>query len=387
MSCTHLSCAFAFQHPEPATPAVASGRSGRNVARATHNTSHSVAEAPVRFLCLLGASPVPFLAIVSFNRSRKTRRSSRRVARRAAAEKTVLPLESWLVEAKLHEQLAKDAEEKFGQVPQQTARVIEDAVARIEKGARQCIAPSASAHPFGSAANGFGETSSDLDVLIAVEDEELCYYMSYINWHQREQRYEEAMRRNQAESLPVREVPRASAISNKAAMGCAVQQLADFLPSLGFQVVRLLPRARKPLVTLEDRTGEAGEVDVSINNRLPLCNTELLSSYCSLDWRVRPLVLLAKVWAKNHKVCGAHEGNLSSYSWTIMVIYFLQLMDLLPSLQSLSPASRSVTEVDYWGYEREFETGFLPAEDYLQGVKTGRIQGCKGEAKKIILPC
>eukprot|EP00933_Yihiella_yeosuensis_P050448 TRINITY_DN48230_c0_g1_i1.p1 TRINITY_DN48230_c0_g1~~TRINITY_DN48230_c0_g1_i1.p1 ORF type:complete len:529 (+),score=89.44 TRINITY_DN48230_c0_g1_i1:39-1625(+) len=295
----------------------------------------------------------------------------------------VLPLEEWLSKVKLHNDLARDIDDRFGNVPQQAASAVHDAVARIERGARQCIAPSASAHPFGSTVNGFGEASSDLDILIAVEDEELCYYMSYVEWQKREQRYQEAMTRNNAASggfAP--DMPRCNAINGKAATAFAVQQLADFLPELGFQVVRVLPRARRPLVTLVDRTGELSECDVSINNRLPLTNTELLASYSRLDPRVRSLVLLVKVWAKGKGVCGANLGNLSSYAWTIMVIYWLQLIDLLPSLQELETTARTVPDVDFWGYERDFETKFMPAEDYLHGVKTGKIDSCKGEEKR-----
>eukprot|EP00931_Biecheleriopsis_adriatica_P004958 TRINITY_DN106539_c0_g1_i1.p1 TRINITY_DN106539_c0_g1~~TRINITY_DN106539_c0_g1_i1.p1 ORF type:complete len:539 (+),score=79.29 TRINITY_DN106539_c0_g1_i1:39-1619(+) len=297
-----------------------------------------------------------------------------------------LPIDRWLSEVKLHPDLAQDAKDRFGSVPQQASHVVEDAVSRIEQGARQCVAPSASAHPFGSTVNGFGEASSDLDVLIAVDDEELGYYMSYIHWHQNVQKYRHVLSlRDPAPDNPFSfsdlPMPELASIRPKAAIACAVQQLADFLPELGFRVVRALPHARKPLVTLEDRTGELGDCDVSINNRLPLCNTELLSSYASLDWRVRPLVLLVKVWAKAHGVCGAGEGNLSSYSWTIMVIYFMQLLDLLPSLQKLAKVQRLIPEVDYWGRHREFNGSFMSAEEYLEDVKSGAQKGCMGEAK------
>merc|ERR1719442_400563 len=149
-------------------------------------------------------------------------------------------------------------------------------------------------------------------------------------------------------------------------MSCAVQQLADFLPEHGFEVVRSLPNARRPLVTLADRAGELDEIDVAINNRLPLCNSELLRSYSMLDDRVRPLVLLVKAWAKRMQVCGANEGNLSSYAWTIMVVYFLQLAGVLPSLQALAGSPNTVLDVDYWGHPCEFDTGFARAEDYMR---------------------
>lgn len=292
-----------------------------------------------------------------------------------------LPVEEWLSEVPLHASLNADIEERFGAVPQQSASAIDGTVLRIETAARQCVAPSACAHPFGSTVNGFGETSSDLDVLIAVDVEELLYYMSYVTWYNKERRYHEAQRK-QDNGQPWRpdrpaEWPQLVQVNEKAAMACAVQQLADFLPELGFKIVRALPHARRPLLTVEDNTGEMGECDVSVNNRLPLCNSELLRSYSLLHSRLRPLVLLTKSWAKNHRICGANEGNLSSYAWTIMVIYFLQLVDGVPSLQLLAEEQRSVIDSDYWGYEREFDISFLSAEEYLRkhGAESERSSG------------
>jgi len=122
-----------------------------------------------------------------------------------------------------------------------------------------------------------------------------------------------------------------------------------------------------------------GECDVSVNNSLPLTNSELLRSYSLLSDTVRPMVLLVKAWAKHYRVCGAHEGNLSSYSWTIMVIYYLQLAEGLPSLQMLwdkdkgqedkeedEKEKRTVFDTDYWGYDREFDASFVTAERYFE---------------------
>jgi len=128
----------------------------------------------------------------------------------------------------------------------------------------------------------------------------------------------------------------------------------------------VLPRARQPLLTLSNNTGGITECDVSINNRLPLNNTRLLRSYSELDDRVRPLVLLIKSWAKNYGVCGAHLGNLSSYAWTIMVIHYLQLLKMLPALQTLAKQSVIIVDQDYWGHERKFDVSFLTAEEYLR---------------------
>lgn len=156
-------------------------------------------------------------------------------------------------------------------------------------------------------------------------------------------------------------------ITERTANARAIKQLAQCLPKYNFNVVQSLPYARRPLVTIQDQTGEGGIVDcdVSINNTLPLGNTTLLRSYARLDARVRPLVLLVKKWSKVRLVCGASNGNLSSYAWTIMVIYFLQLVDVLPSLQELAAERSKTTDINYWGIKEIFDTSFLPADEYL----------------------
>lgn len=46
----------------------------------------------------------------------------------------------------------------------------------------------------------------------------------------------------------------------------------------------------------------------------------------TVDWRVKPLVLIVKLWAQFHKINSARNNTLSSYSLALMVISFLQCM-------------------------------------------------------------
>jgi len=281
-----------------------------------------------------------------------------------------LPLEEWLSKARLHADLGQDIQSIFGDVPQQAKDAVDDTVGRIQEAARKCVAPVTCAYPFGSTVNGFGETSSDLDVILSVEEEELRYYMSFVQWHHREKRFLDHQK-NQKGQQHQRELkpPTLVKISEREAVTYAVQHLAEFLPEYGFSVTRSLAFARFPLITLRDDAGQLGDCDVSINNRLPLANSELLRSYSVLDPRARPVALLVKSWAKSHKVCGANEGNLSSYAWTIMTIYFMQLLRLLPSLQMLAEEEASISSIDYWGLQRTFDASFMSAEEYLRHRK------------------
>ena len=58
----------------------------------------------------------------------------------------------------------------------------------------------------------------------------------------------------------------------------------------------------------------------------------------SVDWRVRPLVLAVKLWARQHDINEAKSMTMSSYSLTLMVIYYLQAgvhVPVLPCLQKV----------------------------------------------------
>lgn len=46
----------------------------------------------------------------------------------------------------------------------------------------------------------------------------------------------------------------------------------------------------------------------------------------TVDWRVRPLVLVIKLWAQHHDINNAKDMTISSYSLVLMVIHFLQCM-------------------------------------------------------------
>lgn len=62
--------------------------------------------------------------------------------------------------------------------------------------------------------------------------------------------------------------------------------------------------------------------------------------FCSVDWRVRPLVCVIKEWAKRRGINDANQSSLTSYSLVMMVIHYLQCgvtSPVLPSLQQLYP--------------------------------------------------
>jgi DNA polymerase sigma len=71
--------------------------------------------------------------------------------------------------------------------------------------------------------------------------------------------------------------------------------------------------------------------------------------YVDIDERVRPLAMVIKHWAKSRLLNDAAAGGtLTSYTWILMVINFLQTRDppILPSLQKLHHRPRLSNGID-----------------------------------------
>eukprot|EP00931_Biecheleriopsis_adriatica_P046562 TRINITY_DN26758_c0_g2_i1.p1 TRINITY_DN26758_c0_g2~~TRINITY_DN26758_c0_g2_i1.p1 ORF type:complete len:700 (+),score=143.17 TRINITY_DN26758_c0_g2_i1:280-2100(+) len=141
--------------------------------------------------------------------------------------------------------------------------------------------------PFGSAANGFLTKGSDLDVT--------CH-----------------------------EVLDTPEDENQTAVEILNKRLTPYFEEReGFAVCEMVVHARIPILKL--RFEDCLEVDLSCNNTKPIHNTRLLKAYASIDSRVRDVGIAVKIWAKAAGVCGASSSHLSSYTWMLMVVYFMQV--------------------------------------------------------------
>jgi hypothetical protein len=90
-------------------------------------------------------------------------------------------------------------------------------------------------------------------------------------------------------------------------------------------------------------------MDININDRLGLFNTELLEHYCRLWPPLSNLVYVIKKWAKArglNEPAGAKRGGptFSSYCLTLMVIGFLQARTFLLSSMHVPNANASVLQ-------------------------------------------
>ncbi|CAM0150643.1 unnamed protein product [Urochloa decumbens] len=151
--------------------------------------------------------------------------------------------------------------------------------------------PNSKLYLYGSCANSFGFSNSDIDLCLSIDDKE----MSKVD---------------------------------------IILKLADILQAANLRNIQPLTRARVPIVKLMDpETGLS--CDICVNNLLAVVNTKLLRDYAQIDRRLRQLAFIVKHWAKSRRVNETYQGTLSSYAYVIMCIHLLQLRRLLPCLQEM----------------------------------------------------
>lgn len=98
-------------------------------------------------------------------------------------------------------------------------------------------------------------------------------------------------------------------------------------------------RAKVPILKFYDQVSGV-ECDLNVNNVVGIRNTHLLRHYAYMDWRVRPLILFIKKWARFHDINDASKKTISSYSLSLMLIHYLQAAitpPVLPCLQEMKP--------------------------------------------------
>lgn len=93
--------------------------------------------------------------------------------------------------------------------------------------------------------------------------------------------------------------------------------------SSSLQVVEEVFNAKVPLLKL--RFEGRLDVDLTCHNVKAIQNTSLLRAYASCSSVVLQAGRAIKLWAKAASVCGASERYLSSYAFTLMLIYSMQV--------------------------------------------------------------
>merc|ERR1712226_854686 len=66
------------------------------------------------------------------------------------------------------------------------------------------------------------------------------------------------------------------------------------------------------------------QCDVNVDNLIGIRNSWLLRCYSELDQRVRPFIYIVKKFAKAANLNDASQGTMSTYSWLLLAMNFLQ---------------------------------------------------------------
>ena len=107
-----------------------------------------------------------------------------------------------------------------------------------------------------------------------------------------------------------------------------------------FRNMEAVPFARVPVVKgnylhANNPFADDGSMhfDICILNDIAVANSGLLREYSMIDNRVKMLMLSVKSWIKYKGIGNAADQTLSSYTWMVMVIFYLQCIEFLPNLQ------------------------------------------------------
>ncbi|KAE9234453.1 hypothetical protein PF004_g9372 [Phytophthora fragariae] len=115
------------------------------------------------------------------------------------------------------------------------------------------------------------------------------------------------------------------------------------------EIRNVIAGARVPIIRfLHTRSGREYECDLCFENVLATRNTPLLRAYASFDDRARALGLAVKHWAKQRGISDASMGFLSSYSFVLLSIYYLQVVHVLPNLQDPRLLESAQIQPDYF---------------------------------------
>ncbi|KAG5021993.1 hypothetical protein JHK82_017870 [Glycine max] len=192
--------------------------------------------------------------------------------------------------------------------------------------------PTAKLYLYGSCANSFGVSKSDIDVCLAIEEADM---------------------EKSKIIMKLADILQSDNLQNVQGVFGSPVELGGIPTSFGLWAnygtnvqSRALTRARVPIVKLMDPvTGIS--CDICINNLLAVVNTKLLRDYAHIDPRLRQLAFIIKHWAKSRRVNETYHGTLSSYAYVLMCIHFLQMRRpaILPCLQEME-TTYSVTVDD-----------------------------------------
>ncbi|ETK78059.1 hypothetical protein L915_15852 [Phytophthora nicotianae] len=139
------------------------------------------------------------------------------------------------------------------------------------------------------------------------------------------------------------------------------------------EVRHVIAGARVPIIRfMHTRSGRDYECDLCFENVLATRNTPLLRAYASFDDRARTLGLAVKHWAKQRGISDASMGFLSSYSFVLLSIFYLQVVRVLPNLQDPRLLESAQIQPQYYN---DINIAFCEDQDVAQAFHKRLLNG------------
>ncbi|ODN03686.1 Speckle targeted PIP5K1A-regulated poly(A) polymerase [Orchesella cincta] len=99
----------------------------------------------------------------------------------------------------------------------------------------------------------------------------------------------------------------------------------------GGENVFAIKHARVPIVVLSHPSGL--KIDLSFENILSVQNSHMIRLLTRFDYRIRPLLIFLKYWARFHNLIGSQ--SIKSYALILMTFVYLRKLKLIPSVHEL----------------------------------------------------
>ena len=134
-----------------------------------------------------------------------------------------------------------------------------------------------------------------------------------------------------------------------------------------------IPAARVPIVKfIHLKSGLS--VDLSFKNKTAVMNTEFIRCCVNADSRVRIVMVSVRCWASIYGLSGGGHGGrtwkITNYALTLLIIFYLQVEGILPSVKSLQELMTDGDSCIIDGWECGYLSDFSNWQSKKQQSKT-----------------